>query len=163
MLTLSLLLATDALAGDAPDFALRDLDNKEMKLSELEGQVVLVNFWATWCVPCQVEMPKLQEMHDELKDQGFTVLAISTDDSRSKSRVKPMVKSKGYSFPVLLDTDTKVVTQYNPEKTLPYSVVIDCEGNVAYKHSGYSEGDEVHLRSEVDKLLAPAVDAAPAE
>jgi len=156
LLALSLLLSGSALAGDAPDFSLRNTENDDVKLSEFEGQVVLLSFWATWCVPCQVEMPKLQEMHSELADQGFTVLAISTDDSRSKSRVKPMIKSKGYTFPVLYDTDTKVVTQYNPEKTLPYTVLIDREGNVAYKHSGYSEGDEVHLREEVDKLLAPA-------
>ncbi len=158
-------LSIPALAETAPDFSLRNLENKEVKLSDYRGSVVLVNFWATWCVPCQVEMPHLETMYSELQDQGFVVLAISADDARSKSRVKPLVKSKGYTFPVLLDTETQVVTQYNPQKILPYTVLVDREGELVYRHQGYNTGDEVEMREQIEALLgggaAPDDGAAP--
>jgi len=151
---LGLLLALPvAYAETAPDFALRDTANQEVRLSELKGKVVLVNFWATWCAPCQVEMPHLEAMYKKYKDQGFEVVAISTDDARTGSKVKPMVRSKGYTFTVLLDKETEVVTQYNPAKTLPYTVLIDRKGNVVYRHSGYTAGDEVELEAKVKELL----------
>jgi len=149
-----LLFVAPAQAQQAPDFTLRNLDNQEVSLSELRGQVVLINFWATWCGPCQVEMPHLQRMHEELSEQGLTILAVSVDEARTSSRVKPHIKSKGFTFPVLLDTATEVVSQYNPQKTLPYSVLVDRQGNVSWRHSGYSPGDEAKLAMKIKELLA---------
>ena len=142
-----LLFVAPAQAQQAPDFTLRNLENQEVSLSELRGKVVLINFWATWCGPCQVEMPHLQRMHEELGEQGLTILAISVDEARTSSRVKPHIKSKGFTFPVLMDTNTEVVTQYNPQKTLPYTVLVDREGSIVWRHSGYSPGDEVTLEA----------------
>ena len=159
-----LLASSPAAAEQAADFSLRDLDNKSVSLSDFKGQVVLVNFWATWCAPCQVEMPHLQAMYTDLKDQGFVLLSVSVDDARSKARVKPLIKSKGYDFPVLLDTDTKLVSQYNPSKTLPYTFIVDRAGDIAHRHQGYHPGDETDLRAQVEALLAAgAEEAAPAE
>lgn len=142
-------------AGEVmPDFTLRDLNNKEVKFSDFKGKVVVVSFWATWCQPCMVEMKHLEVMQKELKDSDFTVLSISTDDARSASMVKPIIKRNGYTFPVLLDKQTKVVSQLNPSKTLPYVVIVDKEGRIAATHMGYNPGDEVQLRAEVDALLA---------
>jgi peroxiredoxin len=141
-------------AQQAPDFSLRNLDNQEVTLSELKGSVVLVNFWATWCGPCQVEMPHLQRLYDELKDEGLVVLAISVDEARTASRVKPHIKSKGFTFPVLLDTSTEVVSQYNPQKTLPYSVLVDRNGVIQWRHNGYSPGDEAKLGAKIRELIA---------
>lgn len=142
-------------AGEVmPDFTLRDLNNKEVKFSDFKGKVVVVSFWATWCQPCMVEMKHLEVMQKELKDNDFTVLSISTDDARSASMVKPIIKRNGYTFPVLLDKQTKVVSQLNPSKTLPYTVIVDKEGRIAATHMGYNPGDEVQLREEVDALLA---------
>ena len=144
-------------AGEVmPDFSLRDLNNKEVKFSDFKGKVVVVSFWATWCQPCMVEMKHLQKMHEELKDNDFTVLSISTDDARSASMVKPIIKRNGYTFPVLLDKQTKVVSQLNPSKTLPYTVIVDKEGRISATHMGYDPGDEVKLREEIDALLAGA-------
>ena len=143
----------------APEFTLRDIDNKPVSLKDMAGKVTLISFWATWCAPCQVEMPHLQKLYDAYKDQGFVLLMISADDARSVSRVKPLIKSKGYSFPVLLDTDTKVVSQYNPNKTLPYSELIGPDLKVLWQHQGYTAGDEVETERRV-KLAIEALAAA---
>ncbi len=154
-LSLSLSLPAQALDQTAPDFSLRSLDGKVLRLSELtgEGRVVLINFWATWCGPCQVEMPHIQRMYDTYKDRGLTVLSVSVDDARSASQVKPLVRRGGYSFPVMVDTDGKVATLYNPNLTVPYTVIVDRAGEVAYVHTGYQPGDEAEIEAELAKLL----------
>ena len=147
-------------AGEqAPDFTLRDINNREVSLSDYKGKVVLVNFWATWCGPCKVEMPHLDKMDAEFEAQGFEVLSISTDDARAASQVKPFIKKNGYQFTVLLDKTTSVVSKYNPAKTLPYTAIVDREGRIAHVHMGYNAGDEVKMREEIVGLLGPA--AAP--
>ena len=146
--------ATPALAGKAaPDFSLRDLSNQTQTLSQHRGKVVLVNFWATWCGPCKVEMPHLQAMYEELSPKGFIVLGISADDSRSASAVKPTAMSFGLKYPVLQDKDSAVVSLYNPSKTLPYNVVVDRLGNIANVFTGYNPGDEVKVKAAVVALL----------
>tara|TARA_Y100001978_G_C23565569_1_gene371477 strand:- start:60 stop:545 length:486 start_codon:yes stop_codon:yes gene_type:complete len=147
-------LAGSAWGGEAaPDFSLRDINGKEVSLSSHKGKVVLVNFWATWCGPCKLEMPHLDKMDRELESKGFEVLSVSTDDARASSKVKPLVKRGGYGFTVLLDKDTTVVSQYNPAKTLPYNVLIDRGGNIHKVYQGYNPGDEVELRHDVEALL----------
>lgn len=140
----------------AQDFSLRDTNNTTQTLSQYKGKVVLINFWATWCGPCQVEMPHLQKMYTELGAQGLVVLGISADDAKTTSMVKPLAKNKGLTYPVLLDTQSAVVSQYNPSKTLPFNVLVDRSGNVASVYSGYNPGDEVNLRKAVEALLAAA-------
>ena len=147
--------AGSGLAGEsAPDFSLRDINGKTVTLSSYKGKVVLVNFWATWCGPCKLEMPHLDKMDRELQSRGFEVISISTDDARAASKVKPLIKRGGYGFTVLLDKDTTVVSQYNPAKTLPYNVLIDRSGKIAQVYQGYNPGDEVELRAAVEALLS---------
>jgi len=142
-------------AGEAaPAFTLRDIDGKSVSLADYKGKVVLLQFWATWCGPCQAEMPHLQKIYTELGAQGFAVLSISIDDARASSMVKPLIKKNGYTFPVLLDKDTSVVTQYNPTKSVPYAVLIDKTGKINKVHLGYNPGDETGLKAEITALLA---------
>lgn len=143
-----------ALGEVAPNFTLRDINNQNVNLADFKGKVVLLNFWATWCQPCKMEQSKLEPMYQELKGKGFEILAISADDARSSSKVKPDVMKSGLTFKVLLDPQTSVVSQYNPSKTLPYNVLIDRQGKVRYVHQGYNPGDEVALRAEIEALLA---------
>ncbi len=160
-----LLSPTAQAAGEvAPAFSLKNLNPKseltDVSLEGLRGQVVLLNFWATWCGPCKLEMPHLDAIYKDLKDQGFVVVSVSIDDARDKSQIKPTVMSKKLTFPVVHDQDTSVVSQYNPTKTLPYTVIIDREGRIANVHQGYNPGDEVALRAEVEALLAGSPSAS---
>ena len=149
-----LLLSSIAYAADAAsDFTLRSIEGDQVTLSQYKGSVVVVSFWATWCGPCKEEMPHLEAMYKAKKDEGLQVLSISTDDARSASKVKPYIKKNGYTFPVLLDKDSSVIGTYNPAKTLPYTVVVDRQGNVAKVHTGYNPGDEKELAKLVDELL----------
>ena len=143
-------------ADNAPSFSLRDINGKQVSLSDYEDKVVLVNFWATWCGPCQAEMPHLQKMYVELEEQGFVVLSISADNARDASKVKPLIKRNRYTFPVLLDKDSTVLNQYNPESVLPYNVLIGKDGNIIWQKASYAPGEEVELREKVVEALGSA-------
>lgn len=154
-----LFVAPAAFAGDAAeDFTLRDLDGQSVTLSDFEGKVVVMSFWATWCGPCKEEMPHLQKMYTAKKDEGLEVLSISTDDVRSSGQVKPYIKKNGYDFTVLLDKDSSVIATYHPAKTLPFTVVVDRKGEIAKVTQGYNPGDEVELEKFVDTLLSDGSD-----
>jgi peroxiredoxin len=149
---------SSAWAAEAKNFTLMSIDNQQVSLADHADKVVLMSFWATWCGPCKEEMPHLQKLYDAHKDAGFVVLSISTDDARSASRVKPWIMSNQYTFPVLLDKESKVIAQYNPSKTLPFTVVVH-KGQVVKTHSGYNPGDEKLLAEFVEGLLAPGAPA----
>jgi peroxiredoxin len=108
------------------EFALTDLQGKSWDLQELRGKVVLVNFWATWCPPCRSEMPDLDALYQQFKDQGLVVLAISDEDV---SKVHPYIDQYHYSYPILLDAGRKVHEAFNIEG-IPKSFVFDREGKL---------------------------------
>ncbi len=154
-LMLVLMGAGDAAAADvASDFTLRDMNGQKVNLSDFKGQVILMSFWATWCGPCKVEMTHLNKLYEARKGDGFVVVSISSDDARSASQVKPYIRKMRYQFPVLLDRQSVVTSTYNPTKTLPYTVIIDRQFNIAKVHAGYNPGDEVEINHFVEGLLA---------
>ncbi len=141
-------------AGSAPDFALRDLAGRTVRLSDHRGKVVLVNVWATWCVPCRVELPHLERLHRQYGPEGLVVLGVSIDGPESSAEVDPQARRYGLTFPVLLDEETRVVALYNPKKTAPFTVIVGRDGHVARRREGYHAGDEVEVEADIKSLLA---------
>jgi len=125
-----------------------------VRLSDYKNHVVLVSFWATWCVPCKAEHPQLQKLYEKYKAQDFVVLCISMDDPETVAEVAPHARRYGLTFPMLLDQETRVVADINPKKAAPYALLIGREGTIVYTHEGYSPGDELTLEKEIKKQLA---------
>ena len=137
----------------APDFVLKDLDGKNFRLSEnLEKGPVVMNFWATWCVPCIEEMKKVKKLYKEFSDDGVQFLAISVDDPKTVGRVKSFVKSHRYPFKVLLDTNNEVIRMFQGNVP-PFTVVIGKNGKIVYTHVGYRRGDEKKLKEVIQNLI----------
>jgi peroxiredoxin len=143
-----------ATGGDAVDFTLTDIDGNELTLSKyLAKGPVLISFWATWCKPCMSEMEHLQTMYEAKKGKGFTVLAIALDGPETEANVVSTVRSKGWTFPVAVDGETRAASLYNPRRAQPYSVLINKAGKVVLRRENYNPGDEKSLEVEVDKVL----------
>lgn len=136
--------------GVAPDFTLRTLDGRNLRLQEQRGRVVLVNFWATWCGPCRVEMPHLNRLHDKYRAAGLVLLGVNVDeDPRAAAGVAAKL---GVQFPVLLDTD-KAVSRLYDLNSMPSTVLIDRDGKVRYLHRGYRDGYENTYEQQIRELL----------
>jgi peroxiredoxin len=118
----------------APNFTLKDADGRTVKLSDYKGKVVLLNFWATWCGPCKIEIPWFIDFEQKYKDRGFAVLGVSMDDD-GWTAVKPYVTEKKLNYRVLLGNDT-VGDQYGGVDSLPTTFLIDRNGKVAATHIG---------------------------
>jgi peroxiredoxin len=137
-----------------PDFELSALDGSNLRLSEHLGkQVVLIDFWATYCEPCLRAMPALDALYHKYKSQGLLVLGISIDGPDSLLAVRADVQKLGVSFPILLDQDTRVVALYNPKTSAPYSVLIARDGRVIGKREGYANGSVAELERDIQAAL----------
>jgi peroxiredoxin len=134
----------------APDFTLRGADGRNLRLNEQRGQVVLVNFWASWCGPCRQEMPHLNRLYDKYRGSGFTLLAVNIDDD---PRTGTATAARwGLKFPVLLDAD-KTVSRLYDLGSMPATVLIDRDGRVRYLHRGYREGMEEAYERQIRELV----------
>lgn len=137
----------------AANFKLQDLDGNLVELNNLIGEgPVLLSFWATWCKPCMEELIEFNKIYQDYKDRGFNMIAISTDNEKTVAKVKPYIKSKNYKFTVVLDTNSEVARKYYAQQ-IPYSVMIDKNGNIIYTHLGYMRGDEKKVRELIDQQL----------
>lgn len=145
--------STAAEDSNVTDFTLTDVEGKSVSLSDYLGkQAILIDFWATWCKPCIAEMTHLQKMYETRKDK-FVVLAISMDAAETEAQVAPVVHSKGWTFPVLLDTETRVVSLYNPRRAAPFTLLIDKNGKIVKKREGYNPGDEAEIEKDIDAAM----------
>jgi peroxiredoxin len=142
-------------SGSPSDFTLEDIDGDRVHLSDYLGdEVILINFWATWCSPCAGELAHLQRMYEDYRDSGFVVLAVSMDGPESIAEVAPFARRHGLSFPVLLDEETSVVSMLNPKRAAPYNVLIGRDGTIVSAKEGFSAGDEIALEESIKRHLS---------
>ena len=134
----------------APDFAAKSDSGRNVRLSELRGQVVLINFWASWCSPCRQELPLLSKIYTQYRGAGFALLAVNVDDNRKDA--ESMLKRLDLKFPTLFDGNKKVAKLYGVD-TMPATLVIDRDGRVRYVHRGYYDGYERKYEQQVRELL----------
>jgi peroxiredoxin len=139
------------LAGTtAPDFVLKSLSGTNLRLSEYLGEVVMLNFWASWCGSCRQEMPQLDRLYATYRSAGFVVLGVNVDDD--VTRALDLAKALNVSYPLVLDPRKSVAPQYRLGE-LPMSVLIDRSGVVRYVHSEYQAGKEQPYVAELRLLL----------
>jgi peroxiredoxin len=149
-LALTSLTARAATDGPAPDFTLKSLAGDNVKLSELRGQVVLINFWASWCGPCRQEMPRLDDLYQKYGELGFTLLGVNVEQDSAEAQ--RMLHDTPVTFPILFDTQNQVSKLYDVT-AMPSTVIVDRDGNVRFVHKGYQPGYEDEYQTQIRTLV----------
>lgn len=135
----------------APDFSLQSITGETYTLSDLRGQAVVINLWATWCPPCRAEMPALQKMYEEYGDQGLVILAVNSTVQDDAAAIAPFASEYGLTFPILLDGAGLATSAYQV-RSLPSSYFIDRQGIVRKVIIG-GPMSEALLRTRIEDLL----------
>ena len=139
-------------SSPAPTFQLSGRGGKTIDLSQFKGQVVMINFWATWCVPCRTEMPLLEDIYKKYKPMGFTMLGVNVEPKTGDPEGWLAKLPKPVTFPVAFDVDSKVSKLYKVAG-MPTTVFIDRKGNVREIHKGYKPGDEDLYLTQIRSML----------
>ena len=148
---LSLSAATGSGApAAAPEFRLASRAGGEIALSELRGQVVMINFWASWCGPCRAEFPALEEMYRKYKPMGFTMVGINVESD--KADAERFLGMRPVSFPIVFDPDNRVSGDYGVS-AMPTTVLVDRQGRLRWQHRAYQPGDEAKYIEQIRAML----------
>jgi peroxiredoxin len=143
-----------ATAAGVPIFQVVDIMGEEFDLQEHIGKdVVFISFWATWCEPCKTEMPLLQRLHEDYGEKGLKILSVSLDGPESVARVEPYIQTQGYTFQVVIDSDTSIAQAINPRAVAPFTMMIGRDGLVAKTIEGFQLSESEHIIAEVRRLL----------
>ena len=137
-------------SGPAPNFTLTDRDGNTVSLEDLRGQVVMINFWASWCGPCRQEMPLLEQIHQRYEPLGFTLLGVNVEENSGDA--VSWLKDRPVSFPILFDPDNGVSKLYDVV-AMPSTVIVDRQGNVRFLHHGYQAGYEDQYQNQIRELV----------
>jgi thiol-disulfide isomerase/thioredoxin len=144
-------LAASSSSGPAPGFQLSGRGGKAIDLAQFKGQVVMINFWATWCGPCRQEMPLLEDIYKKYKPMGFTMLGVNVEPDSAAAEAW-LQKQKPVSFPIAFDVESKVSKLYKVAG-MPSTVFVDRKGNVRIMHKGYKPGDEDLYLTQIRSML----------
>jgi len=142
--------AADLAGTQAPDFVLKSMSGENLRLSEYRGEVVLINFWTSWCGDCRESMPALNDLYERYREVGFQVLSVNMD--RKMEDATEMATSLGMRHPVLFDYGRKVSKEYDVD-SLPVMLLVDREGVVRHVNEGYRRGREVIYLQQLRALL----------
>lgn len=142
--------ADEAIGRPAADFTLKSTTGKNVRLAEQKGDVVMVNFWATWCGPCRQEMPLLEKINQKYKDLGFVLLGINVEEDTSG--MSKYLKDVLVTFPILNDGKNAVAKLYGVDG-MPSTVIIDRNGVVRFIHRGYKPGYEQKYEQQIKQLV----------
>jgi peroxiredoxin len=134
----------------APDFTLKDLQGNAVTLSEFKGKVVFLNFWATWCPPCRVEMPSMERLYEVYGDRGFVMLAVNVEQAAEP--VLAFLKENPHAFPILLDPDARVQRLYGVYR-FPETFLIDQDGTVVEHYLGARDWSSVDFLAKIKSML----------
>jgi len=141
-------------AGSAPDFTVELIDGETFRLSDHLGkEVVVIDFWATFCVPCLAVLKHLQELHDKYKDKGLVVLGVSLDPPETAGQIQPFVRSRNLTYAIAHDVNSQIANLYNKKGSAPYQVLIGRAGHVIKRRETYQPGDEVGMEQEIAAAL----------
>lgn len=150
MLIGHLSLAANLIEGPAPDFTLKSNSGKNLRLSEQRGEVILINFWASWCGPCRQEMPVLEDIQQKYSKLGFNVFGVNVDKDPAKA--DKILKDIAVNFPILYDPDGDVSKLFNVD-AMPTTVIVDRNGNMRFHHRGYKPGYENLYMDQIKTLI----------
>ncbi|TLX73972.1 TlpA family protein disulfide reductase [Labilibacter sediminis] len=144
----------EAKAQTVRNFSANTVSNDKVTFSGLKGHnLTIIDFWASWCKPCIKSMPLIEKIYNEFKTDGVNVIGFNVDGPRSVSKVKPIISSLNISYPIILDTESKIMRDLNIE-VLPSLLIVDTKGKVLYRHEGYVKGDEIEWRDVIVGLLS---------
>ncbi len=138
-----------------PSVVIRDIDGKAVKTDTLSnnGKPFIIDFFATWCKPCNRELSAIADVYEEWQEEtGVEVIAVSIDQAQNINKVKPLVNNHGWPYKVLLDPNSEFKRALGVQM-IPYTIIVDGKGNIAYKHNGYTDGAEDELIEKVRELL----------
>jgi thiol-disulfide isomerase/thioredoxin len=147
------LLALPAIADapkDAPDITLATINGKPMRVADLKGNVVLLDFWASWCIPCRKSFPAVDALYAELKDKGLVVVAVNVDEQQKNAYT--FLEKFPHTMTVAFDPKGAVAQAFKLE-AMPSSLIVDRSGHIRYRHMGYTEKTIAQFRAEVLQLL----------
>jgi peroxiredoxin len=136
--------------GPATNFTLKSASGENIRLSEYRGQVVLINFWASWCGPCRQEMPHLDAIHQKYEALGFTVFGINVEQDRNMA--DKVLRDIPVTFPILFD-EQNLVSQIYDVDAMPATVLVDRDGEIRYMHRGYKPGYELEYEKQIKSLI----------
>jgi peroxiredoxin len=147
---LSPLVGAEAINVPAPDFTLESRSGENLRLEDHRGEVVMLNFWASWCGPCRQEMPLMDGLYSRYKDLGFTILAVNVDENREEAH--RFLDKVPVNYPILYDPESSVSELYEVQ-AMPTTVMIDRDGNARYLHYGYQPGYEDEYEQQIRELV----------
>lgn len=155
LIVVALMGIATSVSAQLPSVTLKTMDGKTVRTDTLSnnGKPIIIDFFATWCKPCNRELTAISEVYDEwVEETGVKLIAVSIDEAQNINKVKPLVDNHGWTYDVLLDPNSDLKRALGIQM-IPYVLIVDGAGNIVYKHNGYTEGAEEELIEKVRELV----------